>query len=294
MVDGYGISANVKRNYARNITVDGCTFTGTNGTNYDYGMILHSVYDIVVKNTTGANLYDLVYGRGSVNGFTAENGEIINSKNGIWLTYPDGKITFTNVTTAGIEGAGVGFKNNAIGTATFNNCDIDRIEYSEEGTKALKLIFNDTENNLMINDQFGHKYLSGTGKALEIAVKNEIGCKVRSVELNICQRCAAHVASAIDLEESVAVGRAAVKHAAEGVTREMMTIDRISTKPYAYKIGHNDIDLIANPVKTVPAEFINEAGNDVTDACVEYLLPLIAGEVAPAYKDGLPVHVIID
>ncbi|MBE6574832.1 MAG: 6-phosphofructokinase [Ruminococcaceae bacterium] len=143
-------------------------------------------------------------------------------------------------------------------------------------------------------DAFGHKYLSGTGKALELAVKAEIGCKVRSVELNICQRCAAHVASAIDLEESVAVGRAAVKGASEGVTREMMTIDRISTKPYAYKIGHNDIDLIANQVKRVPDEFINAEGNNVTDACVEYLLPLIAGEVSPKYENGLPVHVIID
>ncbi|MBR7184864.1 MAG: 6-phosphofructokinase [Clostridia bacterium] len=143
-------------------------------------------------------------------------------------------------------------------------------------------------------DAFGHKYLSGTGKALELAVKAEIGCKVRSVELNICQRCASHVASETDLEESVNVGRAAVKHAAEGVTREMMTIDRISTKPYVYQIGHSDIDLIANQVKEVPAEFINEAGNNVTDACVEYLLPLIAGEVSPAYENGLPVHVIID
>ena len=75
---------------------------------------------------------------------------------------------------------------------------------------------------------------------------------------------------------------------------EMMTIDRISTRPYAYKIGHNDIDLIANQVKHVPDEFINAEGNNVTDACVEYLLPLIAGEVSPKYENGLPVHVIID
>ena len=155
VVDGYGISANVKSNFARNITVDSCTFTGINGGNVDYGMILHSVYNIVVKNTTGTNLYDLVYGRGSVDGFTAENVEIINSQNGIWLTYPTGTITFTNVTTAGTKGAGVGFKNYASGTVTFNNCDIDRIEYSEEGSKALKLIFNDTKNTLVINEEFG-------------------------------------------------------------------------------------------------------------------------------------------
>ncbi|MBR6426740.1 MAG: diphosphate--fructose-6-phosphate 1-phosphotransferase, partial [Clostridia bacterium] len=67
-----------------------------------------------------------------------------------------------------------------------------------------------------VTDVFGHKYLSGTGKALEIAVKGEIGCKVRSVELNILQRCASHIASLTDISESVMVGSAAVDAAAQG------------------------------------------------------------------------------
>ncbi len=142
-------------------------------------------------------------------------------------------------------------------------------------------------------DAFGHKQLSGTGKALEHAVKNEIGCKVRSIELNLPQRCAAHLASATDLAESVMVGRAAVKAASEGVTREMMTILRESTNPYRVTIGHSDVSLIANQIKEVPAEFINARGNHVTKACAEYLLPLIAGEAAPAYKNGLPEFIIL-
>ena len=183
IVDGYGISANEKKNYARNITVDGCTFTGTNGDNYDYGMILHSVYNIVVKNTIGTNLFDLVYGRGSVDGFTAENVEVLNSANGIWLTYPAGKITFTNVTTATNGGTGVGFKNLASGTVTFNNCDIDVIKYSEEGTKALKMIFNDTVNNLVVNEAFGHKYLSIVLNNVNTTVESIAGLKA-STEVN--------------------------------------------------------------------------------------------------------------
>jgi len=143
-------------------------------------------------------------------------------------------------------------------------------------------------------DAFGHKQLSGTGKALEYAVKDALGCKVRSVELNISQRCAAHIASATDLAESVSVGRAAVKAASEGVTREMMIIVRDSTKPYAYHVDHSDVSKIANQIKEVPAEFINERGNHVTKACAEYLLPLIAGEAAPAYVDGLPAYLIIE
>ena len=143
-------------------------------------------------------------------------------------------------------------------------------------------------------DAFGHKQLSGTGKALEYAVKNELGCKVRSIELNLPQRCGAHIASATDLAESVAVGRAAVKAAGEGVTRQMMTIVRESTEPYVFSVSHNDIAEIANQVKHVPAEFITERGNNVTDECARYLLPLIAGEAGPAYENGIPKYLIIE
>ncbi len=142
-------------------------------------------------------------------------------------------------------------------------------------------------------DAFGHSMLSGTGKALEIAVKNEIGCKVRSVELNISQRCASHLASDTDLCESVAVGKAAVVAASEGVSREMMLIKRVSDNPYTVEMSHADVGEIANKIKAVPAEYINERGNGVTDSCCRYLLPLIRGERQAAYKDGLPIHCII-
>ncbi len=143
-------------------------------------------------------------------------------------------------------------------------------------------------------DAFGHKQLSGTGKALEYAVKAELGCKVRSIELNLPQRCAAHIASATDLAESVAVGKAAVKAAGEGVTRQMMVIVRESTEPYLFSISHSDVSEIANKIKHVPDEFINGRGNNVTQACARYLLPLIAGEAAPKYKNGIPEFLIIE
>ncbi len=142
-------------------------------------------------------------------------------------------------------------------------------------------------------DIFGHKYLSGTGKALEIAVKNEIGCKVRSVELNISQRCAAHLASETDIDESVRVGRGAVFAAAQGVTRRMMTILREDKETYSSIINHSDVSEIANKVKHVDGKFINERGNNVTDECCKYLLPLIVGERKNKYENGLPVHIIL-
>ncbi len=142
-------------------------------------------------------------------------------------------------------------------------------------------------------DVFGHRYLSGTGKALEMAVKAEIGCKVRSVELNISQRCASHLSSLTDIRESVSVGRSAVSQAVFGHTGKMMCIVRDAGDRYAVKNRPADVAEIANRVKTVPDEFINEAGNHVTAACVAYLLPLIAGEVRPVFQNGVPVHAVI-
>ena len=142
-------------------------------------------------------------------------------------------------------------------------------------------------------DAFGHAYLAGTGKALELAVKAEIGCKVRSIELNLPQRCAAHLASGTDLCESVTVGRSAVRAAGEGITRVMMTYERISTDPYEIRVGHKDVSEIANQIRYVDDLFINEAGNHVTDACCRYLLPLICGEAICRYEGGLPVHLIL-
>ncbi len=144
-----------------------------------------------------------------------------------------------------------------------------------------------------VSDVFGHKYLAGSGKTLEHAIKNRIGCKVRSVELNICQRCASHMASATDLSESLEVGASAVTSAIEGANGCMMAMERIGTDPYKISIKPANIDGIANKEQFVPDSFINSEGNGVTDECLKYILPLIQGEVAPRYQNGLPCHVII-
>ena len=142
-------------------------------------------------------------------------------------------------------------------------------------------------------DAFGHAYLAGTGKALELAVKAEIGCKVRSIELNLPQRCAAHLASKTDLDESVLLGEAAVDTAEAGVTRQMMTMQRASGETYNIEYSHKDVSEIANKIRYVDDHFINAEGNHVTDECCRYLLPLIQGEVECKYENGLPVHIIL-
>ena len=145
-----------------------------------------------------------------------------------------------------------------------------------------------------IVDIFGHAYLSGTGRSLEAAVKKQFGCKVRSVELNIMQRCASHLASKTDIDESMRVGEAAVACALAGKTAKMMAFSRISDEPYASDIAEIDITTAANHVRRIPDAFINEAGNNVTDACIDYILPLCEGEIALRYEHGLPVHFVID
>lgn len=143
-------------------------------------------------------------------------------------------------------------------------------------------------------DVFGHKYLSGTAKALEIAVKERFGCKVRSIELNLPQRCAGHLLSEADISESVSIGREAVIAAAEnGVSGEMMVFERVSDQPYRIAIGHRRVAEIANKVKYVPAEYINERGSFVTEECCRYILPLIEGETRPTYYKGLPEYLVL-
>ena len=139
-------------------------------------------------------------------------------------------------------------------------------------------------------DKFGHAQLSGVGKILENLVKEELGVKCRSVEINILQRCAAHMASASDLEESEQLGEKAVEYAIEGKTGYMTTIVRTSNEPYEYKIETAKLDGIANQVKQVPLEWISSDGNDVTSDMLDYVRPLVCGEVDIEYKDGVPVY----
>lgn len=140
-------------------------------------------------------------------------------------------------------------------------------------------------------DAFGHKALSGAGKVLENLVKDRIGCKARSIELNLPQRCAAHIASLTDIEESVGVGKAAVDCAISEKTAQMMTINRKYGADYSAYYGSADIAGIANAVRSVPRDFINDTENGVSEECISYLLPLIRGEVFPVYVNGLPAHI---
>ena len=139
-------------------------------------------------------------------------------------------------------------------------------------------------------DTFGHSQLSGAGKTLEFLVKEKLGVKVRSIEVNVLQRCAAHLASKTDLMESVELGKKAVTLSEEGVTASMVTIQRVSNAPYTVEYGYSEIKNIANEAKSVPLEWISPSRNDVEQPLIDYLTPLIQGESSVEYKNGLPVY----
>lgn len=137
-------------------------------------------------------------------------------------------------------------------------------------------------------DNFGHKMLTGSGKYLENLVKEKLGVKVRSVELNVCQRCSSSCLSETDLNEAVESGKFAVKAALNGETGKMITFIRKSDSPYELDFGTADVNIICNMEKPVPAEWITNDGSDIGEEFITYARPLVQGKVEVPMEDGLP------
>ena len=146
-----------------------------------------------------------------------------------------------------------------------------------------------------LTDAFGHKYLSGVGKYLEELTRSNMGCKVRSIELNVMQRCGSHIASLTDLDEAWRIGAAAVNEALKyGGSGVMMGFKRISNNPYRVGITPLDVRECANKAKYFPKEWITPEGNNVTIDALNYFLPLIQGEPKIDFLNGIPVHFRLD
>ena len=143
-------------------------------------------------------------------------------------------------------------------------------------------------------DTFGHSQLSGAGKTLEYFLNEHLNIKVRSIELNVLQRCASHLASKTDLEESFQLGENAVALAASGQTAIMLTIKRTSDKPYHVVYDSVPVCEVANKAKDVPSSYITAKGNDLTEDFITYLKPLIQGEASVTYSQGIPSYLPVN
>ncbi|WP_026890775.1 6-phosphofructokinase [Lacrimispora aerotolerans] len=139
-------------------------------------------------------------------------------------------------------------------------------------------------------DTFGHKMLTGSGKMLENYVRDRFGVKVRSIELNVSQRCSGMLASAVDIEESVEAGVKGVKTALDGITGMMIAFKRTADSPYTMECVTVDVNEVCNKEKLFPNEWISKNGTDVTDDFLTYALPLIQGEPERKMEGGRPVY----
>ena len=137
-------------------------------------------------------------------------------------------------------------------------------------------------------DTFGHKMLTGSGKYLENLVKERLGVKVRSVELNVCQRCSSSMLSKTDQKEAIASGAYGVKAALNGASGKMVAFERLDGDDYQIDYVLKDVNVICNQEKCVPATWITADGSDVTEDFIRYARLLIQGEVTVPTEDGVP------
>lgn len=139
-------------------------------------------------------------------------------------------------------------------------------------------------------DAFGHKQLSGCASTLANIISKETGLKTRAIEFSTIQRAASHISSLTDINEASMVGASAVKAALNKETGVMVTIIRNEGKKYESHTETYDIHKIANIEKKIPLEWIDTKNNKMKKEFLDYIKPLIIGELTPIYKNGLPHH----
>ncbi|MCU7882282.1 MAG: 6-phosphofructokinase [Candidatus Thiodiazotropha sp. (ex Lucinoma aequizonata)] len=143
-------------------------------------------------------------------------------------------------------------------------------------------------------DAFGHTQLGGAAPIVANIIKDTLGHKFHWAVADYLQRAARHLASESDVQQAYALGQAAVEKALEGKNSIMPTVVRESSNPYKWSIGETPLSEVANIEKMMPMEYITEDGFGITQACKEYLYPLIKGEAYPPYNDnGMPDYVTL-
>ncbi len=142
-------------------------------------------------------------------------------------------------------------------------------------------------------DAFGHAQLGGAAPVVANMIKDALGYKFHWAVADYMQRAARHIASKTDVEQAYAMGKAGVEMALAGENSIMPAIIRTSNSPYSWEVGKAPLSQVANVEKMMPVEYISKDGFGISDACREYLIPLIQGEDYPPYKNGMPEYVTL-
>ena len=140
-------------------------------------------------------------------------------------------------------------------------------------------------------DAFGHAQLGGLAPLLAEMVRSKLGHKHHWAVADYLQRSARHIASAVDVEQAYALGKAAVQFALAGKNAVMPTIKRLSDSPYRWTIGEAKLSRVANVERKMPKSYLSADGFGITAKARRYLAPLIEGEDPPPYRNGLPQYV---
>lgn len=166
---------------------------------------------------------------------------------------------------------------------------------ASEGLKNENGIILSQEENGNTKDKFGHVQLGGVSSYLKnMIIENGITKRVRNIELSILQRCAMHCSSKTDIDESLMVGREALKYSIQGITGKMVGIRRLSNSPYSSDTILIDASNVANNVKYFPLEWINEEQNNINELALQYMSPLIEGTPEFHMVNGLPNFITLN
>ena len=139
-------------------------------------------------------------------------------------------------------------------------------------------------------DAFGHAQLGGVAPFVANMIKESLGYKYHWAVADYLQRAARHIASATDVEQAYAVGKAAVEFALQGKNAVMPAIIRGKGKKYSWRIGESKLSDVANVEKKMPRDYISKDGFHITEKARNYFTPLVKGEDYPPYKNGLPQY----
>ncbi|MBV9300794.1 MAG: diphosphate--fructose-6-phosphate 1-phosphotransferase [Acidobacteriaceae bacterium] len=120
-----------------------------------------------------------------------------------------------------------------------------------------------------------HRLASNLGHTVARLISAKLNLRARAEKPGLFGRCCGPLTSELDRREAHECGRAAIRAAVEGQAGVMIAIRRHSNAPYQASTFLTPLETVACKERLFPSEWINEAGNDVTNDFLAYARPLI-------------------
>jgi len=145
-------------------------------------------------------------------------------------------------------------------------CDVDHVTWTEKVVEQNE------------RDSHGNVQLSGTGALADFLagqIKEKLKIKrVRADTFGYLQRSFAGLQSPVDAKEARQCGRQAVKYAMSKMSGSVAMKRLANGADYKVGLFCTELSSVAEKTKSMPDEYINDQGNGITPAFVEYAMPL--------------------